>query len=71
MFSFIVAEQPDQVFYIYSFCLTDFPVLTQALLIIVADEVACGGRSRQVQHLTTMADSGAIEVVARSSISRR
>ena len=36
----------------------------RALLIIVADEVACGGRSRQVQHLTAMADSGAIEVVA-------
>ena len=37
----------------------------RALLIIVADEVACGGRSRQVQHLTAMADSGAIEVVAK------
>jgi hypothetical protein len=37
----------------------------RALLIIVGDEVACGGRSRQVQHLTAMADSGAIEVVAK------
>jgi hypothetical protein len=37
----------------------------RALLVIVADEVACGGRSRQVQHLTAMADSGAIEVVAK------
>lgn len=37
----------------------------RALLVIVSDEVACGGRTRQVQHLTAMADRGAIEVVAK------
>ena len=36
----------------------------RTLLILVSDEGACGGRPQQLQLLSSMADAGAIEVIA-------
>merc|ERR1711988_501203 len=37
----------------------------RTLLILVSDEGACGGRPQQLQLLSSMADAGAIEVIAQ------